>query len=718
MRKFHAAAIAFLCLSAPLAQGKAVFHSPRQQAVEAANARLFGQPDQQKAKAEDGTYNPDYIYENLDTYGDLDGPDGKLWYYTASFDIEYIHHEYWNEPVMHGYSFNIYDSDMQFVGDVKAKIEYEPQEVRCVLVDLAPVISRHFFNEDDQYEVVIAVTNNTTYYVNRTHTNVYSLGNEKVDGYDVPVMKLRSGVADVVNASTDDEENFIISFLGRGDIVAHESRAEDDDNDNEGIDTSYWDRLTSQTTSISAYSKARPGSEGPVKIFEKQISSLKMPGDQQDIPFMISFVHDGVPYLSISYYKDFFYNPYYSYLDDMTQRDGNSLIVELWRLNAEASGFDLVQTTEIPAPHNTDNEACIASYYSVGNLRYRGDFNFDDFNTPDGQAALYITRQDYVASSDRYVSSYYLYMPDGTLRGTIFENAESTLPLSDLPGCNSQQMFVSTDPYSGSYLFDFIDLKECKTDFKMKQTIDYGDGSDPDKLTANIDRVALADRYAYACELRVPGVDDEDNNFMRVAWFDSKGQFDRIEEINMGKRVNYAQLYMASETLDPEYFHSGPEHEYMMLIKRSISGGAKANEELLVAQPVSADNPHGRTLLLLGPDERYGALSTIVPYFDEGAERLMVGYAKDDGPHTLFAQHFYDLPLDQAESGTIDTIVEDAALSFDGKTLMANSCCISVYNLQGIQLAAGQSAVDLSDVPAGVYIVKAGDARRVKIVKR
>lgn len=190
-----------------------MFDSPRMRQIQAANDVLDGKARRvggltrwAPATAETANPKPSFEFKDQDYFGDLDGPDGKLWYYTAHFDykriephdnVEYV------DFIMQRYHFSIYDAEMKYVGTVSDTVTYAENEVRVRQADLAPVVTRHFFNTDDKYEIIVGLVVNTTYYVNRNYTKIYSLDGEKTDkGFDVCCQTFNEPVCDVLDAST------------------------------------------------------------------------------------------------------------------------------------------------------------------------------------------------------------------------------------------------------------------------------------------------------------------------------------------------------------------------------------------------------------------------------------------------------------------------------------------------------------------------------------
>ena len=675
------------------------FDSPRTRAINALNAKM--ERGQAPRFAAESLYQPTTVNQDVATFGDVDGPDGNLWYYTATYEKDVIKHEYYTEVKVTGYKFDVYNADMEYVGSVQDKIDLREDEVRAVGYDMAPIITQKFFNTDDNYEIMVGLILNTTYYVNQYRTVVYSIGGEKEGEDDKPMMVIDSQLGDVVDASAPGEENVLMTFMNDGNN--YEPQDEDDDLGN--LERNYWDKYLGNFVQYDIYAKAKDAT-GPRLVYTRTIRLAEMGGDQQDSPTVMSFAHNGKARYMFNYYEQPFYNRYDSYMDDMTQRADNKAVFEILEFDGDST-FSTVQTTKIDAAKDPA-ENILFSYYAVGMLRYRQDIDYNMGSN--GQAALVITKLDYTPNNDGYIYSYYVFNPDGNLKYTIFENSDGNVVLSDLPGHNPMHIFVSNDA-QGNYVFNFVDLYKGEKELSMSWLVPVEGSEDPEKLTSNIDRVADGDSFKYVGELRVPVLDENDNDIIRALVFDRKGQVERIDEVNMGTAVNYAQLYISSETLDPKFFHSDDNAEYMILIKRG-RGEAGSDEELLVAQVRNAANPDGKTLLLCGPHDDYGVLSTIMPYTDETGNRLMVSYVKtNENDERIYTQTFYDLPLDAPVHNSVDDIVapEASAIAFDGQVASLEGALLEVYNLQGMLLARGEGSVSLAHLGAGSYIVRSAD---------
>lgn len=651
---------------------------------------------------------PDFSLPANEVVGDIDAPDGSLWFYTGNFKYDYIKEsEYYTQAIMREYEFKIYDSEFNLVGTIKDKVNYKENETRVPQADIAPVVTRNFFNSDDNYEVVVGLVVNTVQYINNEYSIVYSLGGEKEDGYDKPVMTIQALIGDVLNASTPDEERYFITFMRDDNAEVNEKdpdTADPDDPDKLG----YWEMLTSYGITTETYAQA--GSDGKlVKVWENRLRLADLPGDQQSSAFFFSFVKNDVPYFVVSKYADTFFNPYYDFMEETTQRENNKLIVDLYTV--KDGKFDLVKNTEIPAPLDTENERTLCTYYSVGSLRYQDDVIF---SSDPSQVEYIVTTQDYSKENDdSYISSYYIYKGDGTVKATLFKKSLSHSTLADLDGFDAAEVFVTTNMV-GDYVFHIVNLRTGEEELSFTNKYEISDDIDPEMITSNLDRVPKGDTYMYAIELRSPGQDEYGNDVMRVMWINRDGSFDRIDEIPMGTGVYYATVMIESRSLNAHLYDADDEIEYLVLVKRGYENG-KVMEEVLVSKPMSEAYPDGKILLTLLPDEERGVLRNIAPYTYTDSPMLIITYYNDETDR--YHDDFYRLPFGSGDSG-VGMIGGDAdgvaAISFDGAHLVADGM-ISVYNMQGVKVAEGKDKVTVASLTAGMYVATA-NGKSVKIL--
>ena len=633
----------------------------------------------------------------VESIGDLDAPNGERWYYTGAMEYDVIppHDDViFPDYILQTYEFTIYNAQFEKVGVIKDKVRYAENEKRAPLCELAPVVSRNFFNDDDRLEFVVGIgVNYTDKYGVNYRSLVYQIdGKKDSDGNDEPIMIIPSLIGDVIEGpmTVDGKDNFYMTF------------SEDGENPL-GEEAEYWERVSSNFLTMKIYGSSR-GTGAPRELFKKDIKLLNLPGDQQYTPFMFSLLHNGEVFLVQSEYSEPFYNDYHSADEDLSMRDGNKLNIYLYKL--EETGVTTYQTTSIDVVKDAEAET-LASYYSVGSMRYREDVDFDHYEKDHKTACFIITKSNYVVGSDdSYVNSYYVYAANGKRGYTLFENCESTVSLSNLPGKNPVQIFAV--PLTTDYKFTMVDIITNRKLCTISSQYYIEEYEDTEALYANVDRVAVGDEFYYVFELRYPTIDDDDNDVMRFMWLKSDGSFDHIDYVNMGQNVNYAQGYITNMALDPKFFDSDDQYEYMLLAKRSVTS-TTTQEELIIGKVQCEDYPLGKTLLHVTPDSELGVLSYVSPVVNDGRNMLMIGFNNNEA--ATYTTQFYDLPLDGSGAG-IDSIVADDcdnAVQFDGVTVMSTGL-INIYTMAGALVAQGVDSYNTSALPAGLYIVSANNS--------
>lgn len=667
-------------------------NATRIEKIESLNSKMYPQKGMERGAAvEAGKYTPSVIGPTS-TWGDLDGPDGKVWFYSLDIESDAIEHEYYTEYVSRFWTLHIFDETLKPIATLKDSVRYEEGEKRTVLLEPLPIITKNYFNDDDKYEVVMSFGINFTPGHNHYRSVVYQINGEKDElGNDKSLYALDELICDVAHVDTaDGKEEIYMSMLYDNAYIPEEFNWAD------YYDTpEFWEHYCEQNAVFNIYGKA--GESGkPELVLSRKVAYTNFPGTQESSP-MITTTANGKAYAVFNYYKEPLFNPFYNNSEDFSQREENTLVIEVYELGESAT---LMQTTEIPFAKADDS--LLAKYYSIGDFRYNQDINFNDFKT-DGKAAFYVTEARQNRGEESPSSfSYFIYNPDGTKRATVFEGAESHASLSNIAGFEPQELFITTE--YGEYIFNFVDLISCKKQAAFSYLLEIDEDSDPDGMTVNLDRVKVGNTYMYVDEMRMP-IDVDDYTWLRVAWLDKKGNLDHIDYINMGMNVHYAMCYLNEAVLHPEFYHSDESQEYMMLIKRGKTDEATGEEirveELLVAQPVSESYPDGRDILLL-EENPHGALSNILPYtLGENPMLAVSYYNRDNGTYLC---ETYPLPLDKTTGITLPSLSEEKT-EFNGNAVIGAGE-IGIYNLQGIKVASGNDNVDTTQLPAGIYIMK------------
>ena len=619
----------------------------------------------------------------LSNYDFLEMPDGSTWFYTAEFETKLVEtgetgwdgKPYTEEQIV-GFTFTIYDDTFTKVGTIRDKVTFRENETRVATLSLDPAVTYKFFNDDDLPEVMVYSGMNTSaalgYHVNY-YNKVYSIGGEKdSEGNDVCLAVIEGRCADTINASNKaGEEDYYFTFVN------------DIDPDEEDYD-SLVDFVNAYKTELAIYGKAKEPNK-PELVLNYEIFLSNYPGDTTDGIYFISKLVGDTPFFVFSHYeKPYFVDPT-GFAQDESATPDNRLVIDVYKKDK------LTSTTKIPVEIEPSTTGVNYTFYSIGSVAWRDDIDVEVNGTPDAPA--FIVARDYTtaANLEDVVSSYDIYGNDGTLKKNLASGAESLVTLSALPGHERQIEFIINDEAEG-YRMEFVDMYSAKKVLSLPQ---YFAG---DFLTSVGERMAHGNSYIYGIEMQYDETDSEGNDIKRIAWITPEGKLDRIDRINMGKGVQFAQVNLFAESLSPTLYDSDDEMEYAVLVKRTY--GSTTRNEFIVVDHTGDWYAH------FSEDDGKGNPYTymIVPGTD--MNRAMMVYCNDDYEYHV---DLYNLPFDKEDS-VVEVGADKAGMLYDGSTLIAPGCEISVYNALGVNVAKGSNALSVDKLAQGIYVAVAKDA--------
>ncbi len=534
------------------------------------------------------------------TYGMLIGPDGTEWTYTADFTQK--------NSFFDSMTIKFYNSKNELVGTISDNLTFDRPDIEGVnFIDINSTLTQKFFNTDTQYEVMIfihAVTKDYSgFYVN----NVYSLGETSTK-----VCSVEGTFHMAKNTSTNSYSTDYTMIFQR---TVNKS------------DSTYLE--------YDVYKKAKYGTPGPTlkHTFRVNYANIASSGNE---PSPILMVQNGdQPNYTIAQYE----KPYFILSDDINAEpeveENNNLIINYYN-----EDFELQHTTKIPVVFSP---RYLYVFPSLGSLSTTNDVlvNYNGGTTP----AYVITLDNYDTSSDSYITSFYLYDVEGKLLNTISEDVVGRIHLSDIPGQETQWLFMKEDGENGKFVF--VDFPSCETVAEISVITKNGF-----ILSSNIDRFPHKDSYQYVVSLLQGEADKEGNVNHRIAWLTKEGELDHFETISLGKNIVNAIIYIDYAALNPWLFNTDDAREYMALTYRTKENSSVKEESLVVC------NIKGETILEYGPDESKGGnLSTIYLTNIETNPTLLCAYT-DGKKYTL---NYTELPLDSVTlkgEGTIQNPYE------------------------------------------------------------
>ena len=539
----------------------------------------------------------------VDGFGFLVGPDGNQWTYTTSFSQK---NGFYTSMVV-----EVYNAEHQLVGKIVDSLNIKDPNVTGVRdVQVTGFVTKKFFNFDNNYELMLFVVANTKQYVNKYFNRIYSIVEGETSTQ--PVCEMQGNMVASKNIG-DYSENYTVVFKR-------------DSTNSTGMH--YFDVYTKA-------SYASPDAPELKHTFEIPYANLAALNDL----FPIFLVKNGAytNYFITQYEKPYFV-PGTSVYEDPIVNENNSLVITQYD-----NKFNVVEETKIPMVKDPD-EAYLYTFYSLGSLSGERDIILDYNGT--GKPAFVITEDNYAIASDGSVYSYRLYDNKGNLLNTITEYALGTIHLSDVAGYERQYGFLKNE--NEVEFVQMVDVPSCKTVAEIPL---YNGGA---TLSGNWDRVAKGDSYQYVVSLLQGDVLTDGSIEQRIAWLTNKGRVDHYDAINLGQKVEAANVWVSASVLNPHLFNSDDAYEYATLIKREKETGNR----LLVC------STYGETLLELGKDNTLGGDLNMVDVVNGYSNNpaLLCVYTNGNS----FTLNYFALPLTQTTiqgQGTAEDPYQIASMS-------------------------------------------------------
>lgn len=563
----------------------------------------------------------------FDDFGWMTAPDGDVWYYAINLRRTDLNADNpsatYKDYTITGFSLTVYDGNANIIGKVNAEIPLLEDEIRIAQLDVSDIVTRKFFNLDNSYEVMVMVNANTTKYVNNVRTYAFSLTDDD-STVSEPVTTMDGMMVASIDASLDQwSESFFLIF-------DQEGYAASDGTFVPASEGTSADGVSGQRFTI--YKKA--GYSTP----PAEIAYLDVTDDEANyndgLPILVRKKDKTLYIAKTGYEKPFLLDPY-DY-ENMTITPDNHFFVSLYSLPLSTYGtptLSPVSTTRVPVEASTDEDVPLR-FYGVGNLGYMDDMEISDDGTPQ----YVVTFSDYHISTDGSFYSYYTYDAEGNLTATIFENAEGRVSMSDVPGCPSQELFLtrSTDDV---YTFNFVDMDTYKTVLSMPAA--FGENT----LTTAIDRVPTADgSYEYAVRMGVTELNSDGHLCECINWFRPDGSFSRQRLLYLGSDVAMAVPNITGQTLNPFFVNTDDQREYLFLVQRYTGVSSKTHTELLVL------NDANDTVLQVSPGEGEGTISRVWTFGDGAAANMVIVYRNADSEQ--YRAEILPLPLTSFAGGS------------------------------------------------------------------
>ncbi len=523
-----------------------------------------------------------------DSYGLLQGPDNTNWSYTITFTKK---ESFYNDATI-----KIFNNKNELVGEINEDFDINAIDNDSIIgvnfLDINPIISKKFFNTDNNYEIMVFIHAVTKSYKGRYLNHVYSLGGSKK--------------VCVIEGTHHLAKNTSLNSYSEAFTMIFQRQTEEND---------------STYLCYDIYNKASYNSPNNPELkhtFKVNYANIASSGNE---PSPIFLIQNGK---NINYVISQYEKPYFILKDinkDPEVNADNNLLITYYD-----DKFNPIHITKIPV---VQDPKYLYVFPCLGKLNLSEDIIANYNNT--GKPAYVITIDNYFTESDSYITSFYLYDVEGNIQKTIIEETIGHIPMSDIAGQPSQIAFLKENGNAGDFIF--VDIPTFTTIGKLP--ILTKDGI---ILSTNIDRYSKDDSYQYVVSLLQGEVDKDNNVLQKIAWFNIDGNLDHYDVINLGKNIENAIIYIDNKALNPWLFNTDVAREYMALVYRSKPNTTKKEEALLVC------NTNGEILMESAESNPGSNISMIYLINLETNPTLLCTYT-DGNTHTL---NFTPLPLTES----------------------------------------------------------------------
>lgn len=553
-----------------------------------------------------------------DSFGFLNGPDGEMWTYTASFEKKY--------GMYTCVKVQVYDAQNQLVGAIVDSLKIDDENVTGInQAEIDGLVTERFFDSNaNSYEVMLFLHATTKDYEGLYINHVFSLA----EGETVTTpIKTVEGVRVAAQNMGDYNENYVMVFQR----------------------DSAKNNADEHTLCFDVRRRATFGG-GVDHTFRVPYANVAALNDLQ--PFYMLKNGKFINYVVQQYEKPYFV-PGTPYNQDPVVTENNNLVISY--LN---QSYKELTSTKIPIVQDA-NEKLLYTFPKLGGLNGSKDIVLG----ADGSVSSYvITLEKYNLEDDGSVNSYFLYDVASNQQKTIAENTKGSVMMSPVVGQEDQWMFIKEE-YDGEFFF--VDLPSCEPRAEISVYLEDGR-----TISSQIDRYPKGDSYEYAVAL-LQGNNEADGTISQdIAWLNADGSFNRYENINLGKYIEAAQVNITADALNPWVIHTDDAREYMVLVKRYNPKNTKDKETAFLVC-----NTKGEILLDYGKDEEKGELN-MVYLMDKGANPSILCVYQKNGVLTM---HYTPLPLNNVALQGAGTAVAPYQLTCPNDFKLINNAPMAHY---------------------------------------
>ena len=570
----------------------------------------------------------------VNSFGTLDAPDGTEWVYTASYDFD----ARGSYTAAH---LTIYDSDGKVIGTINDTFTLKEHQTSVNQVMIDPNVTKKFFNVDDKYEVIIFVHVTTDDYMGYCYQDVFSLDMDQNE----PLLTLPGYEVLIADFATD-------QWSEKKQMVMMRETMDDDN---------YY-------ILYDVYEHAGWGSANAPKLLHTFAINYELLAGSGSNAYPITMQNiNGKPHYAISYYEKPFFDPNVPITEEPVVNPDNHLLIDIYSNDcfevAEGEEVKPLKTVRIAME---TREGFSFTMPGIGGLMGNDDFSVSLFDSS-SKPYFVVTCDNYVPSSDSFITDFLLYDEDGNLVKTIARDAYDYIRLNDMPG--SQIQFCVTN--DEEEMLQFLNIPDCEIVAQIPYVYDER------LLSASIDRVPAKDGFNIVVAGSQGESDGKDNILHPIGYFNADGTLNHWDLVNLGPDVMMAQPAIISSWLNPYLFDTDPAMDYMFLVKLQTdpTGQSTATEERLWVL-----NKDGKKLVDYGPTAEMGDLNSIAVLNAATSKPVLsVAYYKWDTD--VFTLNFNNLPLSVFPAGGSGTEDDPYLISTAGDLMQIQNAPAAHYKV-------------------------------------
>lgn len=254
-----------------------------------------------------------------------------------------------------------------------------------------------------------------------------------------------------------------------------------------------------------------------------------------------------------------------------------------------------------------------------------------------GNLDYVITFEDYLLTGDEYRYDFDLFDNAGNKQKDICDNVYDTWSwLASIQGESDQMAFLQTiDEFQQ---IQMVDLPSCEQRTLIPAQIDA------DYISTNLNRVPTKNGYQYVIKMLYADSDADGNVVARIGWYNTDLTLDHFTSINLGPNAENFSPNLTDVALNPYLFNTTDDVEFLYIAK------VKRTDSEVIDDVMAIADKQGNILKQIEGESSKGDLYTGFLFNEDPLKpELCVVYLNDETDTYSF--DFYALPFTKFEKG-------------------------------------------------------------------